>query len=142
MPPKPKPGSKAPAKVSNSKDLISLGSRHVQDTRKGRRDANGNPIPRERSTTTKALILRNAKNGAGAGELVAVTRLTGREKLDLLAGLSPFASCPRVGALTFYAEDLIQRTMQQAVSAPFDIETCLRIAESQFSSTSRRHSKP
>ncbi|KIY74321.1 hypothetical protein CYLTODRAFT_484641 [Cylindrobasidium torrendii FP15055 ss-10] len=116
MPPKPKPSSKAPAKVSNSKDLISLGSRHVQDTRKGRRDANGNPIPKERGTTTKALILRNAKNGAGAGELVAVTRLTGREKLDLLA------------------EDLIQRTMQQAVSAPFDIETCLRIAESQFSS--------
>ena len=86
MPPKIK--AKPPAKVSNSKDLISLGPRHISDTRRAKRDADGNV--KERPTTTRALILRNGKHGArGTGELVSVSRITGREKLDLLAGACP-----------------------------------------------------
>lgn len=89
MPPKSKakPPTKPPAKASNSKDLITLGPRDVAEKRTGRRDAEGNRI--ERPTTTRALVLRNGKHGAqGTGEMVAVTRLSGREKLDLLAGKS------------------------------------------------------
>ncbi len=81
----PKAKAKLPTKSSNSKDLITLGPRTVAEKRSGRRDAEGNRI--ERPTTTRALVLRNGKHGArGTGEVVALGRLTGREKLDLLAG--------------------------------------------------------
>lgn len=39
------------------------------------------------NSTARALVLRNGRTGAmGTGELVAMTRLSGREKLELLAG--------------------------------------------------------
>ncbi|KAG7446329.1 uncharacterized protein BT62DRAFT_968061 [Guyanagaster necrorhizus] len=113
MPPKPKSAKGTNAKPSASRDLISLGSRHLTGKR-GKRDDDA--LSKERPTTTRALVLRNGKNGArGTGEVMLVSRLTGREKLDLLA------------------EDLVQRS-KQAVMAPFRLETCLKIAESQFSS--------
>lgn len=41
----------------------------------------------EKPTTTRALVLRNGKHGAmGTGELFMSNRITGKEKLDLLAG--------------------------------------------------------
>ena len=43
-----------------------------------------------RKTTERALVLRNGKHGAmGTGELVAVGRMSGREKFDLLSGRFP-----------------------------------------------------
>ena len=43
-----------------------------------------------RPTTSRALILRNGKHGAiGTGELMALRKkLSGKEKLDLLAGMN------------------------------------------------------
>jgi hypothetical protein len=42
----------------------------------------------EKATTTRALVLRNGKHGArGTGEIILMSRMTGREKLDLLAGI-------------------------------------------------------
>jgi hypothetical protein len=42
----------------------------------------------EKGTTTRALVLRNGKHGArGTGEIILMSRMTGREKLDLLAGM-------------------------------------------------------
>lgn len=41
----------------------------------------------QKPTTSKALVLRNGKHGSrGTGELMLLGRMTGREKLDLLAG--------------------------------------------------------
>ena len=41
-----------------------------------------------KESTARALILRNGKHGAmGTGELVAQGRMSGREKLELLAGM-------------------------------------------------------
>ena len=41
----------------------------------------------EKPTTTRALVLRNGKHGAmGTGEVVMLNKITGKEKLDLLAG--------------------------------------------------------
>ena len=41
----------------------------------------------QKPTTSKALVLRNGKYGSqGTGELMLLGRMTGREKLDLLAG--------------------------------------------------------
>ncbi len=88
MPPKTKPAdSKATnTKTSASRDLISLGSRDLTEKRGKRGD---DALAKERPTTTRALVLRNGKTGArGTGEVIAVSRLTGREKLDLLAGMS------------------------------------------------------
>jgi len=74
-----------------SKDLIRTGPKHVQSTgpkhisaaRRSKRDDKTG----EKPTTTRALILRNGKHGInGAGEMMMVSKLTGREKLDLLAG--------------------------------------------------------
>ncbi|KAF8348288.1 hypothetical protein F5887DRAFT_880568 [Amanita rubescens] len=65
-----------------------------------------------RPTTTRALGLRNGKYGTmGTGELVPLRRkLTGKEKLDLLA------------------EDLARR----AILSPFRLEQCIVIASSQY----------
>jgi hypothetical protein len=39
-------------------------------------------------STARALVLRNGRHGAmGTGEIVALGRLSGREKLELLAGM-------------------------------------------------------
>ena len=77
MPPKKPAG--APSK---SRELVTTGPKElIQKKSHGKRDENG-----LRPTTTRALILRNGKHGAmGTGELV-ISRISGREKLELLAG--------------------------------------------------------
>jgi hypothetical protein len=82
MPPKNKPVK--PNVPSNSRQLVAVGPKHVslRVKQKGKRDENG-----EKPTTAHALVLRNGKYGArGTGEVMVVSKLTGREKLDLLAG--------------------------------------------------------
>lgn len=71
---------------SASKDVIPLGRRDVH-----KNSGAGRPETfKERPTTTKALVLRNGKHGAmGTGELVLLSKIGGREKLDLLAGTPP-----------------------------------------------------
>jgi hypothetical protein len=72
-----------PSKPSNSRDLVPVGPRQLAAKNQGKRDENG-----DKPTTTRALILRNGKHGArGTGELMVMHKLTGREKLDLLAGM-------------------------------------------------------
>lgn len=45
-----------------------------------------------KESTARALVLRNGKHGAmGAGELAAPARMSGREKLELLAGMSAWS---------------------------------------------------
>ena len=75
--PTPKPGK------AHSKEVISLGRRDLfKNSGAGRPDTF-----KERPTTTKALVLRNGKYGAmGSGELILLSKIGGREKLDLLAG--------------------------------------------------------
>ena len=75
--PTPKPG-KPP-----SKEVVPVGRRDVfKNSGAGRPETF-----KERPTTTKALVLRNGKHGAmGSGEVVLLSKIGGREKLDLLAG--------------------------------------------------------
>ncbi|KAH9942511.1 uncharacterized protein BXZ73DRAFT_88059 [Epithele typhae] len=107
MPPKPPNKPKPP--LSKSRELVPIGPREVFKSRQGRqRDANGN-----KPLTARALVLRNGKHGAmGTGEMMIASRMSGREKLDLLA------------------EDL----MRKAIAAPFKLEVCLRIADGQLGS--------
>lgn len=81
MPPKAISPAVAPSKSSS---LVPFGPQVVASKRKnkGIRDENG-----EKPTTARAMVLRNGKYGArGTGEMIHVSRLSGREKLDLLAG--------------------------------------------------------
>ncbi|KAI0645959.1 hypothetical protein C8Q79DRAFT_967138 [Trametes meyenii] len=105
MPP-PRPPAKPT--LSSSREIVPVGPREVFKKHHGReRDANGN-----KPLTARALVLRNGKYGAmGTGEVVLASRMSGREKLDLLA------------------EDLVK----QAIAAPFKLEVCLKIADSQLS---------
>ncbi|KAG6860761.1 hypothetical protein C0995_007793 [Termitomyces sp. Mi166 len=106
MPPKANPV----VTPSKSSSLVPFGPRAVASERKnhGIRDENG-----EKPTTARAMVLRNGKYGArGTGEMILVSKLSGREKLDLLA------------------EDLVEQS-KTAIMAPFRLEECLRIAESQ-----------
>uniref|UniRef100_A0A8H8CPI7 Uncharacterized protein n=1 Tax=Psilocybe cubensis TaxID=181762 RepID=A0A8H8CPI7_PSICU len=105
MPPDKKP-SKTP---SSSKDLIPVnGKRELLAKSQPKREDRG-PKP----TTSKALVLRNGKYGSqGTGELIHLGRMTGREKLDLLA------------------DNLVQES-KKAFLNPFRLEKCLKIAESQ-----------
>ncbi|CAA7261735.1 unnamed protein product [Cyclocybe aegerita] len=104
MPPKPKP------KVSTSKDLVATGPKEVFSnaaTKPGKR------APQEKATTTRALVLRNGKYGArGTGEVMLMSRMSGREKMDLLA------------------EDLIERS-KKALITPLNLERSMKLAESQ-----------
>jgi hypothetical protein len=71
-------------KLSTSRDLVPVGSKHISAKHHNRPGQLENG---ERPSTTRALILRNGKHGpVGTGELMAVNRISGREKLDLLAG--------------------------------------------------------
>ena len=82
--PGPTKDSKLPkdASASNSRDLVRVGPRHVSARHGGRRNDDG-----QKPTTARALVLRNGKHGAmGTGELVLSNKISGREKLDLLAG--------------------------------------------------------
>ncbi|KAK7035444.1 hypothetical protein VNI00_011737 [Paramarasmius palmivorus] len=110
MPPKALTKSSKPS-TSTSRAIVKKGPRDI--TKSGKR-ADGTSVVRP--TTERALILRNGKYGArGTGELVLTTKLTGREKLDLLA------------------EDLVEKA-QKSLRAPFRIEDCVNIAISQFNS--------
>ncbi|KAG6813367.1 hypothetical protein H0H92_011633 [Tricholoma furcatifolium] len=99
---------------SKSRSLIPVGPRTVASSRgkhHGVRDENG-----ERPTTVRAMVLRNGKYGArGTGEMILTSKLSGREKLDLLAG---------------FKEDLVQKS-KTAIMTPFRLQQCLKIAESQ-----------
>lgn len=88
MPPNPKPKA-----GKSSHDLVPVGPRHVSAV------AVGKPVKehekKKKETTERALILRNGKYGAmGTGELMIARKMSGREKLDLLAGsfLSPIST--------------------------------------------------
>ena len=78
MPPKKPAG--APYK---SRELVTTGPKEIIAKRHhGKRDEHG-----LRPTTTRALILRNGRNGAmGTGELVS-GKISGREKLEYLSGM-------------------------------------------------------
>ncbi|KAF5351689.1 hypothetical protein D9756_007604 [Leucocoprinus leucothites] len=101
---KPKPGAKPQVK-----DLVKVGPRDVfVEADKAQK------LREVKPTTSRALVLRNDKLALrGNSDAAYMQRISGREKLDLLA------------------EDLVDRTTK-AVSAPFDIHKCLRIAESQY----------
>ena len=90
MPPK-QGHKKATGPPSKSRELVRTGPKEVvvKTRHHGRKfDANG-LLP----TTSRALVLRNGKQGAmGSGEMVLSQKISGREKLELLAGASGFHS--------------------------------------------------
>lgn len=92
MPPKPPPNKPKPT-LSKSRALVPVGPREVFKKHAGReRDANGH-----KPLTARALVLRNGKHGAmGTGEIVLASRMSGREKLDLLAGACVWSNDRRV----------------------------------------------
>ncbi|TFK54510.1 hypothetical protein OE88DRAFT_1676255 [Heliocybe sulcata] len=105
--------AKQPITESKSRDIVPVGPRHVQSKYQGRRTDEG-----AKPTTARALVLRNGKYGArGTGEVVLASKISGREKLDLLG------------------EDLLEKRVEMAKTAlgpPFRLEKCLRIAHAQF----------
>ncbi|KZT10678.1 uncharacterized protein LAESUDRAFT_734491 [Laetiporus sulphureus 93-53] len=108
----PPSGRLAKAPVSTSRDLVPVGKRDVIAKNPTRRDENGN-----KPLTAKALVLRNGKYGArGTGELVAVGKMSGREKLELLA------------------EDAIEQS-KKALGTPFRLEECAKIADSMLAAS-------
>lgn len=74
--------------AAQSSQIVPAGRREVFSKtnparQHGKRDEQG-----QRPTTSKALVLRNGKYGSqGTGELVYMGKMSGREKLDLLAGI-------------------------------------------------------
>lgn len=80
--PKPKSGTK-----HTTKDLVKVGPREVFiDADKAQKLRDVKP------TTSRALVLRNGKYGVqGSGDIVLMSKISGREKLDLLAGM--FVAC-------------------------------------------------
>lgn len=77
-----------------SRDLVPVGPRHVSTKAPGHLSVRGNKNGSKRDengqkpSTSRAIVLRNGKYGArGSGELMLASKLTGREKLDLLAGM-------------------------------------------------------
>ncbi|KAL4073921.1 hypothetical protein J3A83DRAFT_4506711 [Scleroderma citrinum] len=94
----------------NVTDIVPVGPRHVQRSDFAKKDESGC-----KPSTSRALVLRNGKYGAmGSGELMLANKISGREKLDLLA------------------EDLVQQAARTAVMSPLKLEKCIRIAESEF----------
>ena len=79
----PRQAHKAAAPPSKSRELVTTGPKElVAKKYHGKRDENG-----QRPTTSRALMLRNGKHGSmGTGEVVLSNRISGREKLELLAG--------------------------------------------------------
>ena len=138
MPPKPtgKPAASKTASKTASRDLVPVGPRHVSTKAPGhlstrssknqsKRDEHG-----EKPTTSRAIVLRNGKHGArGTGELMLVSKLTGREKLDLIAGTTPdiqyFSLTNAVST-----EDLVEQS-RKAILNPFRLDQCHKIATSQ-----------
>ncbi|THH29850.1 hypothetical protein EUX98_g4322 [Antrodiella citrinella] len=104
-----KPPSKPSGKPSTSRELVTVGPREVFAKHHGRRNEDG-----QRPSTARALVLRNGKHGArGTGEVILLNKMSGREKLELLA------------------EDLMEKN-KRALATPFRLDQCMKIAESQF----------
>ena len=77
---------KKPNRPPVSHDLVPAGPSHIQSNQHRKRDESS-----LKPSTSRALVLRNGKYGArGTGELILAERITGREKLDLLAGIPSF----------------------------------------------------
>ncbi|KAI0696691.1 hypothetical protein BC835DRAFT_1271539 [Cytidiella melzeri] len=112
MPPKKPPAKKPEPQVSKSQALVTTGPKEiVRKIHQSKRDADGH-----KPTTARALVLRNGKYGAmGTGEMMLVTKMSGREKLELLA------------------EDLVAR-YTQALAMPFNANNAIKIAEAQYTS--------
>ncbi|KAF8904426.1 hypothetical protein CPB84DRAFT_1727744 [Gymnopilus junonius] len=106
MPTKDKP----PVCGSSKQQLVPVGKRDVfakSQPKEGKQEKAQKP------TTERALVLRNGKYGArGTGELMLMSRMTGREKMDLLA------------------ENIFEES-KKAILSPLRLEKCLKIAESQ-----------
>lgn len=114
-------------KKPNSQDLIPVGPKHVQNKYNGKRDVNG-----LKPSTSRALVLRNGKYGArGTGEVILAGRITGREKLDLLAG-TVISLILLILLLTPALEDLVSQRSRTALMAPLKLDKCIRIADSQY----------
>ena len=70
---------------AQSSTIVPTGSRDVWHDGPTRRRKQGGTKP----STERALVLRNGKEGInGSGEVAMFTKLFGREKLELLAGMS------------------------------------------------------
>lgn len=75
MPPKPRRFLIAPTSASSSRDVVAVSSPAKGKSRN------------EKPTTERALTLRNGKYGSmGTGEVALLRKMSGREKLELLAG--------------------------------------------------------
>jgi hypothetical protein len=127
MPPKGSTKSSS----TTPKALVKTGPRDVSSKNPSNRALN-HDLP----STARALILRNSKYGAvGTGEVVLVSKLTGREKLDLLAGVMSLLTRPFSFLHFFFVsvgtEDLTEKA-SKALSRPFKLAECLGIAESQY----------
>jgi hypothetical protein len=125
--PHPCPMSKKkPTNPQLLRDLIPVGPKHVQIKHRSKRDENG-----LKPSTSRALVLRNGKYGArGTGEVILAGRISGREKLDLLAGTS--ISSLSTQLLTAALEDLTSQKSRTALMAPFKLNKCIKIADSQY----------
>lgn len=118
--------SKKKPSLPASRDLVHTGPKQVQKKYHSKRDEHGH-----KPSTSRALVLRNGKYGArGTGEVVLAGRISGREKLDLLAGTSTSYSLTLL--LTPSLEDLVSQKSRSAVMAPFKIDKCIKIADSQY----------
>jgi hypothetical protein len=124
---KPSAGSSA---QSTLRDLVTTGPKTVSGGKNfwtGTRDKDG-----RKPTTTRALVLRNGKYGAmGTGEIVLLNKMSGREKLELLAGALPGCRSKFTLFRPFATEDLIEKS-KKAIASPFDLERCVKVAESEF----------
>lgn len=115
-----------PQHLPVTQELVSVGSKHIQTKYHGKRDEGG-----LKPSTSRALILRNGKYGArGTGEVILAGRISGREKLDLLAGTS-ISSFP-TQLLTSSLEDLVAQRSRTALMAPLNLGKCIKIANSQY----------
>ncbi|TDL26198.1 hypothetical protein BD410DRAFT_895610 [Rickenella mellea] len=92
-----------PQKMSTSRDLVVTRRAAPTKDNNGSRD--------QTSITSRALVLRNGKYGSmGTGEVTLARKMSGREKLELLA----------------------EEQMRSALRAPFDLELCLKIARARM----------
>ena len=83
----PKPTLGSPSNV-----LVPVGPRHIVSKAQ---KLSGKWQPEEKPTTSRALVLRNGKYGTrGTGEVMLMKKMSGREKMDLLAGKSSGAYVP------------------------------------------------
>lgn len=102
---------------STSKDLIHFGPREVFKHSDIAKERLKRP---QRETTTRALVLRNGKYGArGTGEVMLARRMTGREKLDLLAGT--VVPLPIHQNLICFIKRILSKSPTRQSCVPFDL---------------------